>query len=115
MEFKNPLDILDEPDLPVVPNKPKSGYQNPLAVISKHDVAKAAQKTGMTAGRFIRKQGTWTESQIDLIKTIAVQEGMSELATMRWLIDLGLQAYVAGERPEMQEVIRRSEPKLKYG
>ena len=51
------------------------------------------------AGQYKRKTITLLPGQIQYIDHFAEENGLGILATYRWLVDLGLQAYEAGRRP----------------
>lgn len=53
----------------------------------------------MRAGDYVRQTITLLNEQKKLIKKLAGENRVSLLAFYRWLLDQGLQAYEAGERP----------------
>ena len=53
----------------------------------------------MKAGDYIRQTITILPDQRELIKKMAKENRVSLLSFYRWLLDQGLQAYEAGERP----------------
>jgi hypothetical protein len=66
----------------------------------------------LKAGQYIRRQFTFLPGQLDMVAKAAKDQDLSQNAAARWLIDVGLRAYVDGERPEIVTVEVRMEPKL---
>jgi hypothetical protein len=66
----------------------------------------------LKAGQYIRRQFTFLPGQLDMVVKAAEDLEMSQNAAARWLIDVGLRAYVNGQRPEIEAVEVRMEPKL---
>jgi hypothetical protein len=48
-----------------------------------------------------------------MVVRVAEELEMSQNAAARWLIDVGIRAYVDGQRPEIEAVEVRREPKLR--
>lgn len=65
------------------------------AVADKNDTIPKSMK----AGEYIRQTITILQGQRELIKKLASENRVSLLSFYRWLLDQGLQAYEAGERP----------------
>lgn len=59
----------------------------------------------MRAGDYVRQTITLLNEQKKLIKKLAGENRVSLLAFYRWLLDQGLQAYEAGERPLPSEPV----------
>lgn len=57
----------------------------------------------MKAGSYVRQTITILPKMRKLIKKLATENRVSLLAFYRWLLDLGLQAYEDGARPEPSE------------
>jgi len=66
----------------------------------------------LKAGQYIRRQFTFLPGQLDMVTKVAEELDMSQNAAARWLIDVGLRAYVNSQRPEIEVVEVRMEPKL---
>ncbi len=109
-KFNDPLAKLrqlsqDDPPKPK-PKPPVGGrFETPLDTVSAGDIAKATQEKSM-AGQYKRKTISLPPGQVRYIKQIAAQEGMGVLETYRWLVDMAIRHYDAGERPE---IVRRTE------
>lgn len=76
----------------------KSGLED--GGVDRKKAAKAKGADSLIAGNYIRKTFTWTEGQLDMIEEIATALGLSKFACARWLMDMGIQAYQEGQRPE---------------
>lgn len=70
-------------------------HQVKTAVADKSDTIPKSMK----AGEYIRQTITILQGQRELIKKLANENRVSLLSFYRWLLDQGLQAYEAGERP----------------
>lgn len=66
----------------------------------------------LKAGQYIRRQFTFLPGQLNMVVKVAEELNLSQNAAARWLFDVGLQAYVDGERPEIETVEIRLEPRL---
>ena len=66
----------------------------------------------LRAGQYIRRQFTFLPGQLDMVVKVAEEMNLSQNAAARWLIDVGLRAYVDGKRPEVQVIEIRLEPRL---
>jgi hypothetical protein len=66
----------------------------------------------LKAGQYIRRQFTFLPGQLDMVVKVAEEMNLSQNAAARWLIDVGLRAYVDGKRPEVQVIEIRLEPRL---
>jgi hypothetical protein len=66
----------------------------------------------LKAGQYIRRQFTFLPGQLDMVVKVAEEMNLSQNAAARWLIDVGLRAYVDGKRPEVQVIEVRLEPRL---
>jgi len=91
----------------------KRPYDEPLRRVDKRQAAKATGKDNLTAGQYVRRQFTFLPAQLEMIGTVADSLNLSQNAAARWLIDVGLKAYVDGERPEIEAVEVRHQPKLR--
>lgn len=117
-KFKNPLDQMaampdPQPPKQVVSKRKKVGdFENPLAAISAQDKAKAVGSS-LVAGQYIRRTFTFTPGQLQRIKAVARELHIAETGIARWLIDVGLQEWDKGVRPELEEASIKLEPKLK--
>ena len=93
--------------------KKEARFENPLQGKGKEAVL-ASYTESARAGNYIRHSFTWTPGQLAKIKEIARDLNISMNATARWLMDLGLTAYVEhGVEPELEVKEVRSEPKLR--
>lgn len=117
-KFKNPLDqmaAMPEPEKPQQPaskRKKVGDFSNPLTTVSDQDKARAVGSS-LVAGQYIRRTFTFTPGQLRRIKEIARELHIAETGIARWLIDVGLQAWEEGERPELEEASVKLEPKLR--
>ena len=66
----------------------------------------------LRVGQYIRRQFTFLPGQLDMVVKVAEEMNLSQNAAARWLIDVGLRAYVDGKRPEVQVIEIRLEPRL---
>jgi hypothetical protein len=66
----------------------------------------------LKAGQYIRRQFTWLPGQLAMVVRVAEELEMSQNAAARWLVDVGLRAYVNGQRPEIEAVEVQMGPKL---
>ncbi len=74
------------------------------------------ESPGMRAGQYVRENITLTEAQKRYIRDVVAKElDVSALEAYRWLIDLGLQAYEAGSRPETEIVSTITRSRAKKG
>ena len=74
--------------------------QSPAArTVDAGTVQRVARPDTTRAGRYKRKTITLLPGQIQYIDQLAEKNGLGILAMYRWLVDLGLQAYEAGNRP----------------
>ena len=84
-------------------SKPSKGLpdgRNPLQVVAESGAAaKATPADSRKAGTMQRKTITLPPGQIELIARLAKENQVGILAMYRWLVDRGLGAYDAGERP----------------
>lgn len=90
--------------------------RQPQATVPRQAVHEAVrpESEGMRAGQYIRENITLPEAQKHYIRdTVAKDLGLSALETYRWLIDLGLQAYEAGSRPETEVVMTLTRARTK--
>lgn len=93
--------------------KDKARFENPLQGKGKEAVL-ASYTESARAGKYVRHSFTWTPGQLAKIKEIARDLNISMNATARWLVDMGLTAYVEhGAEPELEVKEVRSEPKLR--
>lgn len=93
--------------------KKEARFENPLQGKGKEAVL-ASYTESARAGNYIRHSFTWTPGQLAKVKEIARELNISMNATARWLMDLGLTAYVEhGVEPELEVKEVRSEPKLR--
>jgi hypothetical protein len=93
--------------------KRKAKYDEPLRQVDRRQAAKATAKDNMVAGQFVRRQFLFTPSQLDMIVRVAEELNLSQNAAARWLVDVGLEAYTNGERPDIEVVEVRAQPRLK--
>lgn len=74
------------------------------------------ESEGMRAGQYVRENITLAEAQKRYIRDVVAKElGVSALEAYRWLIDLGLQAYEDGIRPETEVVTTLTRTRAKKG
>jgi hypothetical protein len=66
----------------------------------------------LKAGKYIHRQFSFLPGQLDMVIKATDDLEMSQNAAARWLIDVGLPAYVDGQRPEIEAVEVRMEPRL---
>jgi hypothetical protein len=115
-KFNDPFEIMDELEAerpatrPRVP--PKRKYDDPMEEISRRAAAQVTAKESLIAGQYVRRTFTFLPGQLDMVADVAEDLGMSQNAAARWLLDVGLLAYVNGARPEVEEKPIRVEPKL---
>lgn len=93
--------------------KGKSKYDEPLRQVDRRQAAKATAKDNMMAGQFMRRQFLFSPGQLDMIVRVGEELNLSQNAAARWLIDVGLEAYMNGERPDIEVVEVRAQPRLK--
>lgn len=95
------------------PEKKEARFADPLEGKSKEAIM-ASYTESARAGNYIRHSFTWKPGQLAKIKEIARELNLSMNATARWLLDLGLIAYLEqGVEPELQVKEVRAEPKLR--
>jgi hypothetical protein len=63
----------------------------------------ATAKDSQKAGKYIRRTFTWTPGQIAMIRRASREMRLSDNKTVKVLLDLGIQAYLEGKRPEFNE------------
>lgn len=80
--------------------------QTRKAVQDKHDPSRA--------GRFRRTTVTLPDQQVEYLDQIADEHNLSRLGLIRWLIDIALQAYDDGARPEVIRQITSREAKKEH-
>lgn len=116
-KFSNPLEqmaAMPEPEKPAtaVKRRKMGDFSNPLDAVSEQDKAKSVGSS-LVAGQYIRRTFTFTPGQLKRIKAIARETHVAETGIARWLIDVGLQAWEDGLRPDLEEAAVKLEPKLK--
>ena len=96
-EGKDPLEILRQES-----NQKKSRFDNPLNEVRAGQAAQATEQPAdsLRAGQYIRRTLTLSPGQLRMLKRIADELGVSEAKTARWLIDIGISAFVEGKRPD---------------
>lgn len=110
-QFVDPLAALggsDEAFQPVPVRKEKKRFDNPTDGLEAEDVLEATQSK-LRAGQYVRMSVTVPPKQRRLLEEISRKEQLSVNAFVRWALDLALDAYEQGERPEVTEVITRGE------
>jgi hypothetical protein len=118
-EYDNPLEQMaampdERPTARLKRPRPRLGdFKNPLDQVSTTDKARAVDSS-LVAGQYIRRTFTFTPRQLARIKEIARELHISETGIARWLIDLGLGQWEAGQRPEIEEKAVRLEPRLHH-
>ena len=112
MNFDDPLAIMSNAR-EERPKKGKRPYDEPLAQVGRKQAAKATAKDSLTAGQYIRRQFTFLPAQLDKLAEVAEELNLSQNAAARWLVDVGLEAYMSGERPDIEVVEVRAQPRLK--
>jgi len=95
--------------------KPKK-QKNERRFKSGLDAAEAAELSSpkSMAGKRKRVQFFLPPEQHQYIIRCANQEGMGVMEFRSWLVDVALQAYDKGMRPEMDEVVTRKRAKLTH-
>ena len=111
-KFDNPLQKLRQleqsSEEKPTPSKVKKGelFDNPLGDVTAQEIAKVTQEKSM-AGQYKRKTISLPPEQVRYINQIAKKEGLGVLEVYRWLIDLAISHYEAGERPEEEAKVER--------
>lgn len=103
--FDDPLSRLASiEDEPQAKKKKKpllgSSFGDPLGQMPAVKFDKATKSSTM-AGKWKRKSLLLPPPQVEYIDQIAKDLRMGKMATYRWLLDLGLMAYEAGEQPDV--------------
>lgn len=114
--FKSPLEYIAtmQEEEPPKPRKRATGFNSPLDDVSASDTSKA-MKSKMRAGIYNRKTITLMAEQQEYIEEVVAAEiGMSGLETYRWLLDIALDLYEQGTRPEAKRVVTKTVPKKKH-
>ena len=111
-QYVDPVDALGKPKSR---GQKQSGkrFDSPADRLSASQVAEVTQNKSR-AGRYMRKTLTLPPEQIHYISELADQEQIGLLEFYRWLIDVGLQAYEEGARPEVESKTVRGEAKKKH-
>lgn len=81
----------------------RPSYDNPLDGVSAKKTARAINDTTM-AGEEKRKTIYLPPAMIEQLDNLAAQEGVSIKDFYRWLLEVGYEAYLAGDRPVAQVV-----------
>ena len=100
-KFSNPLDELTDPTPNPTPKPRRKRFDAPTQSITTTDLQQASPDK-LAAGQYRRKTITLPPAQLDYIKEIAHENHLSVLATYRWLIDIALDLYEDGERPQVE-------------
>lgn len=111
-KFDDPLAAMRQAE-PVRKPRKRKIYDEPLEQVDRRAASRATGKDSLTAGQYIRRQFTFLPAQLDMIAQVAEELDLSQNAAARWLIDKGLEAYMAGEEPEIETVEIRKQPKLR--
>lgn len=104
-------DLLSGIDDVKVPNK--KGERRFRSGLDMVEAAELSSPKSM-AGKRKRVQFFIPPEQHQYIIRCAKKEGMGVMEFRAWLIDLALQAYDKGMRPEMDEVVTRKRVKMKH-
>lgn len=116
MKFDDPLAAMNQAreEAETPKKRPKrQEYDEPLRAVDRRQAAKASGKDSLTAGQYVRRQFTFLPAQLDKLAEVADELNLSQNAAARWLIDVGLEAYMNGERPDIEVVEVRAQPRLK--
>jgi hypothetical protein len=115
-KFDDPLDVLGRTtgsaQNPSSSKRTKT-FDSPTERLSARQVAEVTQSKSL-AGKYMRKTLTLPPEQIHYINKMAEQEDIGLLEFYRWLIDLGLQAYENGARPEVRSKTVRGEARKEH-
>lgn len=119
--FSNPLDQIDDsqPANPAARSSRRRGrgreFDTPTDQVNQTEVKAVTpqpagdKKDKRVAGKYYREAIALPPEQVDLIKRLAAENGMSKLAFYRWLIDQALLDYEDGHRPNLDQFIRTTE------
>lgn len=106
----NPLEDLPtfKPEKESDKPKPKarSGYANPLDEmgLSASQVTKAVRQTSK-AGNYKKRTFLITPEMDDVINKISKESGIRRMELGRWLLAKGIECYMKGEQPEVEQVV----------
>lgn len=82
------------------PRKPRREFSDLVARVRHSEVSNVTASEYKRAGRYYRKTILLPPEQIEYIDELRRREGVGVLEFYRWLIDIALQQYEAGARPE---------------
>lgn len=86
------------------PSKPsKKRFDRPTDRLKNETVRETTTAASSQAGQYDRKTLTFRPEVIARVREIGQRERVGLLAMFRWLVDMGLEAYDRGERPEPAE------------
>lgn len=103
------LDAIPDPS-PATKKQKRQPFSTGLEGMPAGDAARATSSKSM-AGRYKRMTITLLPGQIQHVRDLAERERMGLLEFVRWLIDLALQEYEVGRRPELEARVIRGEAK----
>lgn len=95
------------------PKAAKSNERKFKSALNPNDAAKLSSPKSM-AGTRKRVQFFLPPEQHNYIIDCAAQEGMGVMEFRSWLVDMALQAYDGGKRPEMDEIVTRKRAKMNH-
>lgn len=116
--FDDPMEIMKGMEGSDAPKTPRRKNRRPrfisgLESVSARESARATYKPSQIAGQFIRRTFTWMPGQLEMIVRIQQEMGLEhETEAARVLMDLGIRAFLDGERPEVEEETVKIRPKL---
>lgn len=102
LQDENPIDLI---------RKARGEFDDPMEG-SADEARKTRYTESQIAGDYIRRTFTWTPGQLEMIRSIAHELRLSENKAAKWLMDQGIQQYVEGARPDLDQETQL-EPRLK--
>ncbi len=120
---KNPLDNIPDqsstPESQPTSRRRRPSFNTPTDQINPADVQQIGTPEPKTtdprkAGKYKREAITLPPAQVEHIKQLAEENQMSKLAFYRWLVDIALQQYDTGQRPDLPIIVAQEATKAHW-
>ncbi len=102
------VDFVDEVDLTPPPRRGRSKFDDGLKGATQRQVARATGRPHRTHGDYVQLTFRLPDEVVRQIETMAREAGVTKEDMKRWIVLQGVQAWKRGERPELEEIVRRA-------